>query len=54
MATNVEEVECRPMVSITEKIDYTTPQGKLFTQMIGSFAEYFSGALANHVSKGLE
>ncbi len=42
------------LVSITEKIDYTTPQGKLFTQMIGSFAEYFSGALANHVSKGLE
>ena len=23
------------LVSITEKIDYTTPQGKLFTQMIG-------------------
>ena len=42
------------LVSITEKIDYTTPQGKLFTQMIGSFAEYFSGALATHVSKGLE
>jgi len=42
------------LVSITENIDYTTPQGRLFTQMLGSFAEYFSGALANHVSKGLE
>ncbi|MFC1873877.1 recombinase family protein [Chloroflexota bacterium] len=42
------------LVSISENIDYTTPQGKLFTQMIGSFAEYFSGALSNHVSKGLD
>ncbi len=42
------------LISITENIDYSTPQGKLFTQMLGSFAEYFSGALANHVSKGLE
>jgi len=41
------------LVSITENIDYSTPQGKLFTQMLGSFAEYFSGALATHVSKGL-
>ena len=42
------------LVSITENIDYSTPQGKLFTQMLGSFAEYFSGALANHISKGLD
>ncbi|MFC1982004.1 recombinase family protein [Chloroflexota bacterium] len=42
------------LVSISESIDYTTPQGKLFTQMIGSFAEYFSGSLSNHVSKGLD
>jgi len=42
------------LVSISENIDYTTPQGKLFTQMIGSFAEYFSGALSNHISKGLD
>jgi hypothetical protein len=42
------------LVSITENIDYSTPQGRLFTQMLGSFAEYFSGALANHVSKGLD
>jgi DNA invertase Pin-like site-specific DNA recombinase len=42
------------IVSITENIDYTTPQGKLFIQMLGAFAEYFSGALAAHVSKGLD
>jgi hypothetical protein len=42
------------LVSITESIDYSTPQGRLFTQMLGSFAEYFSGALAAHVSKGLD
>jgi len=39
-------------VSITEDIDYSTPQGKLFTQMLGSFAEYFSESLATHVRKG--
>ncbi len=35
------------LVSITENIDYSTPQGKLFTQMLGSFAEYFSAALGS-------
>jgi site-specific DNA recombinase len=42
------------LVSITEHIDYSTPQGKLFTQMLGSFAEYFSESLATHIRKGLE
>ena len=41
------------LVSITENIDYSTPQGKLFTQMLGAFGQYFSDALATHVSKGL-
>ena len=40
------------IASISENIDYSTPQGKLFTQMLGSFAEYFSGSLSHHVSKG--
>ena len=40
------------LISITEDIDYSTPQGKLFTQMLGSFAEYFSESLATHVRKG--
>ncbi len=40
------------LVSITENIDYSTAQGKLFAQMLGSFAEYFSESLATHVRKG--
>ncbi len=40
------------LVSITEQVDYSTPQGRLFIQMLGSFAEYFSSSLAKHVSKG--
>ena len=32
-------------VSITENIDYSSPQGRLFAQMLGAFAEYYSGAL---------
>lgn len=40
------------LVSITENIDYSTAQGKLFTQVLGSFAEYFSESLATHVKKG--
>ena len=42
------------LVSITENIDYSSPQGKLFTQMLGSFAEYFSDSLGTHVKKGLD
>ena len=41
------------LVSITENIDYSTAQGMLFTQMLGSFAQYFSDSLGTHVSKGL-
>ena len=41
------------LVSITENIDYSNPEGMLFTQMIGAFAQYFSGSLGKHVSKGL-
>jgi site-specific DNA recombinase len=40
------------LVSISENIDYSNPQGKLFTQMLGSFAEYFSSSLATHIKKG--
>ena len=41
------------LASISENIDYSSPQGKLFTQMLGSFAEYFSESLSNHVTKGM-
>ena len=30
------------LVSITENIDYSTPQGRLLVQMLGSFAQFFS------------
>ncbi len=40
------------LVSIIENIDYSSPQGKLFTQMLGAFAQYFSDALGTHVKKG--
>ena len=41
-------------VSITENIDYTTPHGKLTTQMLGGMAEFFSDMLAVHVKKGID
>ena len=42
------------LVSITENIDYSTPQGMLMTQLLGSFAPFFSNMLGTHVSKGLD
>ena len=42
------------LVSISENIDYTRPEGMLFTQMLGAFAQYYSEALGNHVRKGME
>ena len=42
------------LVSITENIDYSTPHGKLATQMIGGMAEFFSDMLAVHTRKGIE
>ena len=41
-------------VSITENIDYSTPEGKLFIAMIGAFAQYFSDSLSKHTSKGMK
>jgi site-specific DNA recombinase len=40
--------------SITESIDYSTPEGKLFIAMLGAFAQYFSDSLAKHTSKGMK
>jgi site-specific DNA recombinase len=42
------------LVSIAENIDYSRPEGMLFTQMLGAFAQYYSEALGTHVRKGLE
>ncbi|MDA0352473.1 MAG: recombinase family protein, partial [Chloroflexi bacterium] len=37
--------------SVTEQIDYATPQGRLILSMLGSFNEFFSGQLGMHVKK---
>ena len=42
------------LVSITENIDYSTPEGMLTTQMLGAFDQYFSNMLGIHVGKGLD
>jgi len=39
-------------VSITENIDFSTSQGRLQAQILGSFAEYFSESLGAHIRKG--
>ena len=41
-------------VSITENIDYSSPEGRLFIAMLGAFAQYFSDSLAKHTSKGMK
>ena len=38
-------------VSITENLDYSTPQGKFFTTMLAGLAEFGSGTLGVHVEK---
>ena len=40
--------------SITESLDYSNPQGRLLLQLLGSFAEFSSDMLAEHVKKGLK
>ncbi len=40
------------LVSITESVDYTTPEGMLFLHMLGAFSQFFSSSLAKHVRKG--
>ena len=40
-------------VSITQDINYTTPEGQLFMTMLGAFAQYFSDALSGHTKKGM-
>jgi site-specific DNA recombinase len=39
-------------LSVTEQIDYATPQGMLFMQMLGAFNEYYVANLRREVKKG--
>jgi len=41
------------MVSITEQIDYSTPQGKLFLHMLAMLAQFFADNLSQEIGKGL-
>ncbi len=40
-------------VSITQDINYSKPEGKLFMIMLGAFAQYYSDALSGHTKKGM-
>lgn len=40
--------------SITENIDYSTPEGTLVLSLLGGFSQYFSDALGRHTSKGIK
>ena len=40
-------------VSVSENLDYSTPQGKLFTTMLAGLAEFYSDSLGVHVKKGV-
>src|SRR6266566_9601176 len=39
-------------ISLSEHIDYSTPEGKLQLTILAAFAAYFSDSLAKHTSKG--
>ena len=42
------------LVSITENLDWSTPEGRLVARTLGSFGEFFSDMLSTHVKKGIE
>jgi DNA invertase Pin-like site-specific DNA recombinase len=39
-------------ISLSEHIDYSTPEGRLQLTILAAFAAYFSDMLAKHTSKG--
>ena len=41
------------LVSISENLDWSTPEGRLVARTLGSFGEFFSDMLGTHVKKGI-
>ena len=41
------------LISITEQLDWSTPEGRLTAHMLGILAQFYSESLGKHVSKGL-
>ena len=41
------------LVSITENLDWSTPEGRLVARTLGSFGEFFSDILGTHIKKGI-
>jgi site-specific DNA recombinase len=41
------------LVSITENLDWSTPEGRLTAHMLGGIAQFYSESLGKHVSKSL-
>lgn len=41
------------LISISEQLDWSTPQGRLSANMLGSMAQFYSETLGIHVKKGL-
>ena len=42
------------LVSISEKLDWSSPEGRLVARTLGSFGEFFSDMLGTHVKKGID
>jgi site-specific DNA recombinase len=42
------------LVSITENLGWSTPEGRLTAHMVGVMAQFYSESLGKHVSKGLD
>jgi site-specific DNA recombinase len=42
------------LVSITENLDWSTPEGRLAAHMLGGISQYYSESLGKHVKKGLD
>ncbi|MFC1968150.1 recombinase family protein [Chloroflexota bacterium] len=42
------------LISISEQLDWSTPQGRLSANMLGSMAQFYSEMLGIHVKKGLD